>query len=333
MIKITESQRQHFSWIDTLRFIAIVLMVIGHSGAPTIITNFIYGFHMPLFFVLSGFLYNDCKWRQRGWHSFIKSRFNSYIIPYILWGIVNLIVNALYELSHTPNILGWLFSQGKHLFWLIYSFGGVSNLPNCTPLWFLPCLFISSLMLFGLMRMSTPRIRATILMCAVFFVIAETSVVWFRLPWHIEAAVLGCFFMYLGGILKTVHIKLKWILITIVVSSACVLLNGRVDLQSYTFGNPLLYLLGSIGLSCTILLAARDINYQNTMLIRLGGGKNTIIFIALNYVINTYVRLVFNYFELPFYWWMDIFVVVVICSYIAYRYGNGISALYNKFKV
>ncbi|WP_278969986.1 acyltransferase family protein [Megasphaera elsdenii] len=43
-------------WIDVAKGIAIVLVIIGHTvqfGGGT--RNFIFSFHMPLFFLLSGF--------------------------------------------------------------------------------------------------------------------------------------------------------------------------------------------------------------------------------------------------------------------------------------
>ena len=42
--------------IDSMRGIGIVLMVLGHSGFPG--TDFIYLFHMALFFMLSGWLFS-----------------------------------------------------------------------------------------------------------------------------------------------------------------------------------------------------------------------------------------------------------------------------------
>ena len=42
--------------IDSMRGIGIVLMVLGHSGYPG--TDFIYLFHMALFFMLSGWLFS-----------------------------------------------------------------------------------------------------------------------------------------------------------------------------------------------------------------------------------------------------------------------------------
>ena len=42
--------------LDSMRGIGIVLMVLGHSGFPG--TDFIYLFHMALFFMLSGWLFS-----------------------------------------------------------------------------------------------------------------------------------------------------------------------------------------------------------------------------------------------------------------------------------
>ena len=45
-------------WIDMVKGFGIFLMVIGHaSGLPENIKLWIYGFHMPLFFILSGYTY------------------------------------------------------------------------------------------------------------------------------------------------------------------------------------------------------------------------------------------------------------------------------------
>ena len=45
--------------LDIAKGICIILMVIGHSGCPTYLHDFIYMFHMPCFFFISGWLLND----------------------------------------------------------------------------------------------------------------------------------------------------------------------------------------------------------------------------------------------------------------------------------
>lgn len=48
--------KKRIHWIDWAKFIGIWLVIIGH--APIIGGIFIYMFHMPMFFMISGFLYN-----------------------------------------------------------------------------------------------------------------------------------------------------------------------------------------------------------------------------------------------------------------------------------
>lgn len=45
--------------LDIMKGIGIILMVIGHSGCPPFLKNFIYTFHMPLFFMISGYLITE----------------------------------------------------------------------------------------------------------------------------------------------------------------------------------------------------------------------------------------------------------------------------------
>lgn len=52
-------QNRRDSTLDALKGLGIVLMVVGHSGVP--FDNFIYLFHMALFFMVSGYLWSDRK--------------------------------------------------------------------------------------------------------------------------------------------------------------------------------------------------------------------------------------------------------------------------------
>ena len=46
-----------YAWVDYSKAILIFLMVLGHSSMPETIKTYFYAFHMPAFFVISGFLY------------------------------------------------------------------------------------------------------------------------------------------------------------------------------------------------------------------------------------------------------------------------------------
>lgn len=52
-------------WIDVLRALGIILVVLGHVSKEPNTVIFIYAFHMPLFFLLSGFLFNRHRYDLR----------------------------------------------------------------------------------------------------------------------------------------------------------------------------------------------------------------------------------------------------------------------------
>lgn len=50
--------RKREKWIDMLRGFGMFLVIIGHAQCPDVLEKFIYGFHMPLLFML---LWNKFK--------------------------------------------------------------------------------------------------------------------------------------------------------------------------------------------------------------------------------------------------------------------------------
>ncbi len=45
---------------DILKGIGIILMIVAHTYGPdSVIWNFIYAFHLPLFFIVTGFFYKQ----------------------------------------------------------------------------------------------------------------------------------------------------------------------------------------------------------------------------------------------------------------------------------
>lgn len=79
---------QRIKWIDLTKGVAIFLMVCGHTGIPSLISNWIWSFHMPLFFIISGMLF--CPTKYTNIQKFIHRRIQTLIIPYITFSIIEL---------------------------------------------------------------------------------------------------------------------------------------------------------------------------------------------------------------------------------------------------
>ena len=78
--------------IDFIKGIAIYLVVLAHCWLiSSEIFNFIYSFHMPLFFCISGYLFSA----KRKYKSFLFAKFKALIVPYILFFIFSFLVSVL----------------------------------------------------------------------------------------------------------------------------------------------------------------------------------------------------------------------------------------------
>mgnify|MGYP001578714306 CR=1 FL=1 len=88
---------QRLDWIDIAKFLGIVLVVSGHvisSSSPggAYIVWFIFLFHMPLFFVLSGYVF-----RSLPASVLMRRRAKTLLIPYISFiGLICVVDSAVY---------------------------------------------------------------------------------------------------------------------------------------------------------------------------------------------------------------------------------------------
>lgn len=84
--------------ISVAKALAIILMVVGHSGSPEWMHDYIYLFHMPLFFFVSGYLFKE-KYFDNTW-VYIKRKVQTIYWPFVKWSLIFLIFhNVLYALN------------------------------------------------------------------------------------------------------------------------------------------------------------------------------------------------------------------------------------------
>lgn len=94
-------------YLDVLKAICIILVVVGHciqygSGKEYSLGEFfenpiftcIYSFHMPLFMLISGYLFS-CSLKNKTWYEVLYNRFLQLIVPLFAWSVVSLAINML----------------------------------------------------------------------------------------------------------------------------------------------------------------------------------------------------------------------------------------------
>lgn len=86
---------------DIAKGILILCVVIGHGGSDSI-ADFMYRFHMPLFFILSGYFMQ----KHSNVSEYAKSQFKKLMIPYFVYMVVDFIFfDHLHDLNRILHYL------------------------------------------------------------------------------------------------------------------------------------------------------------------------------------------------------------------------------------
>ena len=137
-----KSMSQRNPLIDIARGLGIILVVFGHNWIIAhehgVLFRLVFSFHMPLFFFLSGLFLNETESVGR----FIKLRADTLLKPFfvvlMVWGLARLVIAKIAVL---PYFFGVLYATGHTIEWV--------------PLWFLPHLFLSLLMVLFILKLSS----------------------------------------------------------------------------------------------------------------------------------------------------------------------------------
>lgn len=280
MNAICVGDKERVRWLDTARCIGIFLVILGHISFKPIfgysVENWIYSFHMPLFFFLAGLTH-----KKMNFAGSVKKAARQLLIPYAVFYILTflwwLVVSVLRHPEMYPNrfdavskgLLGLLIADGYDT--------KISSMAN-VPLWFCAGLFWCKTV-FAIVENSAREKNTKIahfLLCAFSLLLAfvgrEHGVPHFEetvfgeytikrarqfVPFSLQTLTLSYPIFFAGVCMKeriftnspseTQMAKRIFIALLSFLSSAVVAyLNGRVDINCVGFGNDIfLFLLGA----------------------------------------------------------------------------------------
>lgn len=280
-------------WIDNAKFIGIFLVVLGHLPIPEYAINFIYSFHMPLFFFISGYLYDVKKYDT--FLKFLKHRSKQLLVPYVSFNVITylfwLFVGRKFGNDSSADI-----SVLTPIIGMFYGTDTGNYLIHCGSLWFLPCLFLVEIIYYLCKQWN--RYLVLILFLIVGYVNFKIDHI--MLPWSFDVALVAIFFYILADILrefinKSIEIKVVYKLFICLVAFVLLIFqinfNGRSDMSSNTYNNYLIFL--SAAISGTVLVI-----YFSSLISELTGrliiveyfAKNTLIILALHGIISSVIK-------------------------------------------
>lgn len=125
------AQTKRLEYIDIAKGIGILLVVVFHCkiGDASHLHNYVYSFHMPLFFLLAGLCFST----RYNFKDFVTKRTQRLLVPCFFFVIIHVTVGCVVHYQNPYDAV-------------------LSKLPMHIPgaLWFLPVLFISEMLCFPL---------------------------------------------------------------------------------------------------------------------------------------------------------------------------------------
>lgn len=127
---LKKMNKEHYDEMDLLKGIGIIAVYLGHSFNLPMLpwNNFlvyiyrnVYSFHLPLFFLVSGFLSNNCK--DIDFIKFYKNKIKRLLIPYLFINFIDYIPRTLFPQFVNSEFEGLkeVLFYGTKISWFVYT--------------------------------------------------------------------------------------------------------------------------------------------------------------------------------------------------------------------
>ena len=293
-MKHQEKQLQlRISWIDTAKGIGLLCVILGHLHIP-FLASWIYTFHIPLFFFLSGCVF---KGNAYSFKDYLIKKIRSLVIPYFCLGLVIFAFQALLILVQENRFSAilemlWNFIKQEH-FWTI---------------WFLACLFLVEILCWVIHKLCSKKLWILIVsagICLLGFLRYRLG--WGALPWNLDVALIAQFFFNLGFLFyhskiqpfllerkasKICGLIVAGILINFIAGFSNIRLTGQsLDMSIGMYGNELLSIFSALaGILFIVVLS----NFFSIRPLRYLGQNTMVIFAWHSRILIVLFELIFN---------------------------------------
>lgn len=191
-------------YLDYVKGIAILLMLWGHTNPPALISNWIFAFHMPLFFIVGGIL----VWNKttmlpdlsvEEFKQILFKRIKQLGVPYFVFSFLLLAYFTIMKMiAHLP-------CDFMESILPVITFQGIESL------WFLPCFFFGEILMYvTLLPYGWLKYIRFVFFCIVFLFVVMRSesmpIIWWQRS--LVKYAVSFVFVYSGYLLAKYRINL-----------------------------------------------------------------------------------------------------------------------------
>ncbi len=284
------SNEKSLYYINNVKTFGIITVLLGHLTIPQGLASFVNAFHMPLFFFISGYLFSVKDYSLK---EFTIHKARTLLIPFLFLGFITFLFWPVKEQFNKEiieeNLLNYLIG-------FIYAPASKEFLGFNIPLWFLPSLFLTEIIMFLMIRyIKRYLFLFSCLLFGIGIILNET--VHFRLPWGLDTSCFSVIFLYLGYVVrkkdilnkylleKGLLIKLAMLFISLASTILFIWLNEidtAVSYYSLYYNNYAFFLLAA--LSGILFSFCLDILIPSSWILNFYG-RNTIVLLGLHLMV------------------------------------------------
>ena len=294
---------KRLEYFDLAKGIGIFLVVLGHATfVNDHVITWVFSFHMPLFFMISGILMAKSDLKDLPFRVFLHKKLRSILIPYLCFSICYTIIDIIS-----------VFLKQITLFDLKTNLVCTGTFAGSGPLWFLTTLFFSQILFSRLLHWfgDLKAFLISIVLSALGFVTWHFFEPLFNasrddlsrffllnFPFELIRCVIcmsliavpyiayKAFLKIPGSYKKNLYYLIAGIILSIVNILASQL-NSNIDIHNLDYGNVLLFLLNAFAGSSALILICRSIPIYKVFKPILFWGRNSLIIMATH--LNFYV--------------------------------------------
>lgn len=257
MYSSIETIHKHEGWIDAAKGYGMLMVIFAHMGVGAV-GLWIYSFHMPLFFFLSGVVFSQ----KYNFKTFLHKKIKSIVIPYFMLGIPLILVCSFENMLQSRFELSILIGYIKA--YLVQK--------RVWTLWFLACLFWLNLLFFFIITLiKQEKLRACFVCFLAVFGLAYYRLEGGALPWNVDVCFTALPFFYAGYCFKNHYEQIKRVItrkraiyicgiafgINVIAGALSYMISGEVlDMYGIDYGcEPLVYLSAFAGIVFCICIS------------------------------------------------------------------------------
>ena len=284
-------------WVDIAKGFAILSVVVGHSVfKPLFVWNVIYSYHMPLFFLLSGlFVIN----KDVNLKSAMLKRAKTLLLPYSVFSILQ----GLFFLSINKFVIDFSWTRLS-----------VKTFFLSPELWFLPVLFVVSLMVIVLNKITHKKyilfaIWIISIVISIYFSYNPTGDYSYGTMFcgerlvFVRQVLFGLIFVLGGAILKEVIMKGLPIWCSVLSAFIYALFfyinfyvgnSSHVEMSAGYIGNPFFFYLVAFSAILLVIVLCQRVGEKEKVFTFLG--KNSLLVYAIHWPVIKVIDLLLGRF-------------------------------------